>query len=479
MSLRKVALSTAAMSSVSVLRLLAQFFVVPILARFLSPADYGVVTMAMPFLLFTMIFTDAGIGLSLVRTAGRDERLWSSTFWLACILGVVLMLLIMGVAPLAAWFFGEPRLLAIILALAVVVLPQAIATIPGNALQKDQRFGTIAGIEITSVGLGLLAAVIVAFRDGGAWALVIQQLVQFSCRMLLTLTFSSFRPRLTFSATGLREHLLFGRDVIGTGILNFLAQSIDTLIIGKALGSAQVGIYAMAFLFARLPARVITGPLQYVIYSHLNQFKDDMPAVGLVFILLSRVLAILVFPAIALVAAAHEPVFRILLSAKWAEAGELFALVAPAIALQSVTAIFGTFRMAIGRTDLQLRATFEFASLWLGALLIASWQGLDWAAYALNAVTFLYLPRAMYLLLPQIACSVSGYLRCLAVPAAASLAGVLLYHEATSLLHPGDWMAVFIGASLSVVAIALSAVVQLRALKAEASLWQKAAARSP
>ena len=87
MSLRKVVVDTAAMSSVNLLRLLAQFLVVPALARFLSPTDYGMVGLAMPFTIFAMIIADAGVGLSLVRTPGSERRVWSTCFWLSAILG--------------------------------------------------------------------------------------------------------------------------------------------------------------------------------------------------------------------------------------------------------------------------------------------------------------------------------------------------------------------------------------------------------
>src|SRR5271166_4626757 len=99
MSLRGFIVDTATMSSVNVLRLLTQFLVVPVLARFLSPTDYGLVGLAMPFLFFAMIIADAGVGMSLVRTPADDRGVWSTCFWLSVLLGFALATLMATLAP--------------------------------------------------------------------------------------------------------------------------------------------------------------------------------------------------------------------------------------------------------------------------------------------------------------------------------------------------------------------------------------------
>ena len=158
MALRKVAFGTAAIAGVNIARMGAQFIVVPILSRILSPSDYGLVAMAMPFVLFTMMFSDAGVGQSLVRTDHAEKSVWSTSFWLTMMLGLGLALVIVASAPIAALFFGEPRLTAIIMSLSIVVLMQAGATIPEASLRQKQRFGTIAWTEIVSILAGIGAA---------------------------------------------------------------------------------------------------------------------------------------------------------------------------------------------------------------------------------------------------------------------------------------------------------------------------------
>src|ERR1700756_5297111 len=102
MGFRVIAFNTAIMSSVTIFRLLAQLLVIPVLSRLLSPEDYGLVAMAMPFVLFTMCFTDAGVGQSLIRTSREERDVWSTSFWLTVLLGLGLMTIIAATAPFAA-----------------------------------------------------------------------------------------------------------------------------------------------------------------------------------------------------------------------------------------------------------------------------------------------------------------------------------------------------------------------------------------
>lgn len=470
MSLRKIALGTAAMTSVSVLRMLAQFLVVPILSRLLAPEDYGVVAMAMPFVLFTMIFTDGGMGQSLVRTDSNRSEVWSTSFWLTILLGLGLGLFIALLAPLAAAFFNEERLLPIILVLSALVVFQAGATIPEAVLRQRHKFGTIAATEMTAVAAGIGTAVFIGMNGGGAWALVGQQLALYILRFVMTFWFSGFRPRLVYTFKEVKEHLLFGRDVIGANLINYVAQSSDSFVIGKFLGSAVLGIYSMAFLFVRLPMRMIAGPLQYVIYAHLTPLRHNTELMRRIFLLLTRVLAIFLYPSIGLVAAACHPVFTLLLSEKWAQSGLLFMIAAPAGALQAVTGLRGTFLLAMGKTQLQLKTTWESCFIQIFALCVSVYFGITWVVVAFTVAVFIYFPRSMMLMLPLIECSFAQYLRAMLWPFLTTLIAIISYNEIVVMLVLTNLEQVLLGGALGCIAMAASIIPQYKILKGEAGI---------
>lgn len=461
------------MSSVNVLRILAQFVTLPILSRLLTPTDYGIVGIAMPFILFAMMLADAGIGMSLVRTPAKEREEWSTCFWLSVVFGIVLAVIVIALAPLAALSFGEPTLTPIVTALAVVVGAQAVFLVPRAAQQQSHQFNVIAGTEMAAIACGIGCALVIALCGGGAWALVGQQLAFFAVRVVLTVWLSPFRPLMVFEFHRAREHIRFGRDLLNNNLIGFFTRSIDNLLIGKVLGSEAVGFYSMAFQFARLPMMLIAGPLQYVLYSELVKLKKHPLALGCTFFTLSRVLAILVFPTVGMVAAAHQAVFRVLLSDKWASSGHLFMIVAAACALQAVTSIGGTIRMVMGRTDILLRMTIESGVVWFITLLVAVRFGLDWIAVAYNISALVYFPRSMMLVLPVVGGSLPSYLRTIAIPFLVSCGCILGFRQVTRFIALSDWSQLCVGGAFAVIGVVACIFIQRQTLRVEIAALRK------
>lgn len=470
MSLKRTFFDTMAMSLVSMMRLLAQFVAIPILSRILSPEDYGVVAMAMPFVLFAMMLADAGIGVSLVRTPATQRVVWSTFFWLSVLLGLGLSLAMMAIAPVAAVAFEEPRLTAIVMTLAVAVFVQSIACVPGAALQQQQKFRVVAVIDICALLLGIVTAVVVATHGGGAWALVWQQLVFYGLRVACVFYYSGFRPQVVFTMAEVKEHLAFSKNVLSVNLVGFFTRSVDNLIVGKILGAAAVGVYSMAFQFARLPVMLISGPLNYVLYAKLSQVKEDRDAIRATFMVLTRVLAAVVFPGMGMVAAAHGPVFDLLLSAKWEQAGVVFMLAAPACATLSVTMLCGTIMLVLGRADTQLKTTYEFGILWVVTLLCASWFGVEWAAASFNFAVWAYTPRLLSLVFPLMGASMAEYGLALLMPVVATGMCIAVFWAVVTVFAPGDVWQMVLGAFLACAGIAFAALLQWRRLRAEIAL---------
>ena len=417
MSLKQIARGTLLIGFINVVRLLLQLLSVPLLARFLSPEDYGLTAMAMPVILFLMMIADAGLGNSLVRTGKVDEPAWHTCFWVSVALGTVAAIAVALLAPLVAFALDQPRLTPIIMALAAIIPMQTVTLVPGAALQKTGRFGTTAITEIVAICASIAAAVACAIMGLGVWTLVIQQIVFFAFRLTLTLACSPFRPRRIFDLADAWEHVLFGRDLLGVSLISAASRSLENLAIGRVYGPAPVGIYSMAFQFARLPSMLVTGPLQYVLYPHVAAIREDKAKIAALFLLLTRLLAIVFLPAVGLVAVASQPIFHLLLSTKWGQAAPIFLLIAPAAAFQSVTAILDTFLLALGRTDVQMRLAAQFAAFWLVGLMLSLWYGIEAvaAAYSVVALAFSLL-WSLRVGLPLVNCSLAAYARCLRWP---------------------------------------------------------------
>ncbi len=454
------------MSSVRVFRLLGQFVAVPILSRLLAPADYGLMAIAMPFALFAMVLADAGIGMSLVRTPLNERKEWSTSFWLSVMLGIAIALIMAALAPLIAYLFHEPSLTAMIITLGFVVITQSIHVIPAAALQQDHRFKAIATADALGTAAGILTAVGMAYQHYGAWALIGQQLVFFMVRLSISWWYSPFRPQMLFDWHGVREHVLFGRNVLGNSLLNYFSRTFDNWVVGKVISATILGFYSMAFQFARLPTMLVTGPLQYVMYAQLARIKDNPAAIGRVFLLMVRLLATVLIPIMGMVAVAHNPIFRFILSDKWAYTGVIFMLIAPATTLQSIAAVGETVVYALGRTDIQLRTTFEFCVLWVIVLLVAITHGVLAAAAAYTICVFAYHFRYLKRVLPLLRFSLRDYFAIYPVALITTALAITIYRIGERSFATLQWQKIVLSAVLACATLAASMWIQRKTLRA-------------
>lgn len=418
-----------------------------------------------------MMFADAGIGMSLVRTDMKERHEWSTCFWLSLMLGAVLSAIMLCTAPLAALLLKEPRLQPIVMALVSVVFIQSVGSVPGAALQQQHKFTLIAFVEIIATVLSLAITVGVASHGGGAWALVFQQLAFYGVRVILTFWCSDFRPQFSFDLHRVTEHLLFGRDVLTMNVIGFFTRSIDKLVIGRVLGAASLGVYSMAFQFALLPNTLVSGPLQFVIYAKLAKVKDNTEVIRTTFLALTRILTTLIFTPMCMIAAAYHPVFTLLLTTKWAAAGKLFMLVAPACAMQSVNALCATIMLVLGHTATRLKTVVEFGVLSLIMLSISVWFGIEWAAIGFVCIVAIYTPRLLMLTLPLIDCPAGAYVHSIFTPIIVTLGSVGVFLGVREALDPGDWAQLALAALITLVGVAVSALVQRPIILTALASW--------
>jgi O-antigen/teichoic acid export membrane protein len=331
---------------------------------------------------------------------------------------------------------------------------------------------TLTEIASTSTSLG--TAVACAVAGFGVWALVWQQIVFFAVRLTLTLALSPFRPRLIFDVRDASEHIIFGRNLLGATLISSGSRALESFLIGRLCGSSPLGVYSMAFQFARLPFMLVTGPLQYVLYPYIAALRDDKAKLAGLFLVLTRVLALVVCPAVGVIAAASDPVFHLLLTKKWGHAAPIFVLIAPAAALQPVTAILSTFLMGLGRTDVQMRLAGQLAAVWLVGLTLSVWHGIEAVAVAYSICVFLFsLCWTLRIGLPLVDCSFKDYAHALLWPLTLTVSAALLYRMVRFTAPADEVMNVCLAAALAITASALALIAQRHALLAALSFPAK------
>jgi O-antigen/teichoic acid export membrane protein len=438
-ALKRLAFGAAALSIARAVQTLLTFVTLPLLARLLDPADYGLVALAMSFVLFTMTLSDAGLGQSLVRTPHEETAIWSSAFWVISLLSACLALLLLAVAWPAAWLFDEPRLAPLVLALAPLPLAQGMLSPALADLQQREKFGFLALAEIVGAAGGVILAIWIALSGGGAWALVAQQLAYWGGKTIVVVSVTRFRPSFVLRLSGLDSHFRFGRDTAMWSLVNFFARQIDPLVIAKIIGTATLGLYAMAYRLMTLPGHLVSGPVQSALYTRMVALRDDLPALKSLLLIASRALASFVLPPMAVLSVASGAFIEVFLSERWLPAATLFAILAPIGALQAIAGLNGPLLMAIGRTDLRLKLTYEFALLWIIAAPFLAMRGITAVAIGYAVIFLLYLPRTLQLFLHPIGASIRDYFGAIAIPIAMACGLAAVHVIARTLLSLSPW----------------------------------------
>ncbi|MGR3465024.1 oligosaccharide flippase family protein [Limimaricola sp.] len=431
--------SVISLSGARVFAVALQLAVLPIVARYVDPAEFGLVALSMVFVGLAMALSDAGLGKSLLRDGGRDELVWSSAFWMLCGFGLVLALCVLAAAPFVALIYDAPRLARFLSVLALVPLLQSISAVFVAELESRHAFLPLALALVLSSVLSAGVAIGLAMNGAGAWALIAQQVTLFAVQAIWYVLGSTFRPRVAFSRQALGAHLKFGSDTLGWAMLQFVIRESLRLVIGFVGTMAQLGAFAMAMRFLRVPSTVISDPVSRVVYVRMAAQHATQGAVRDLFIQASGLLAVIVIPPIALLAAASEPVFVLLLSEEWSDVGLLFTLLAPGFALQIALSPNGTAFMARGRTDLRLRVTTEMAVLWLLMLPLAASFGAI-ALVAARSVWFIaFLPRMAVFTRRAFDVGLGDIMALLRWPVLVSTAGFALQRGLSHNLMLGPW----------------------------------------
>jgi PST family polysaccharide transporter len=269
--LHRTSIGALAMSASSALRLGLQLAMLPILARLIGPAEYGLVAMAMPFILFANVLSDGGMGLALGRRREVSPALEATALWLSAGIGGGIALALAALAWPAGWVMQQPRLPWLIMALSPILLMNGVAAASNARIIREGRFSVFAVGDLLSTLAGAAVALVAATAGYGAWSLVAQQVALWVVKLVWVLTNGRAAVRLTFRFGEARALLSFGLHAIAATLADFVSRNIDNLIVGAVLGSTVLGYYAMAYQIVRIPDLLISGPLYLYIFTAVSR----------------------------------------------------------------------------------------------------------------------------------------------------------------------------------------------------------------
>jgi PST family polysaccharide transporter len=274
---------------------------------------------------FFRIFNEAGLSTATVQREGITHAQVSNLFWTNIALGGTISLFLAIGAPVVAWFYREPRLVGITLALSITFLFTTSTVQHMALLRRQMRFKMIALIQVSSVAAGILTGIDMAFFKCGYWSLVGMQITTPMIAFLVTWTVSRWRPQLPTRRSGTGSLLRFGANLTASSFLWSLARGSDGLLIGRVYGSASIGLYSRAAALVARPVEQFVSPLESVFVPMLSRLQTQPERYRRVLLQAYEVIAVASFLFGGLLLALARPLTLVVLGPKWEKAASIFA----------------------------------------------------------------------------------------------------------------------------------------------------------
>ena len=321
------------------------------LARILPTEDFGLMALAGTATSFANMMRDMGTGAALIQKHNLSPELINAVFLFNILLGVLVTAIFMGLSPLLAILFKEPRLIDVLLVLAPIFTIIAFGAVPQALLERESLFEHIAKMELFSGFCGLVAALIVAWQGGGVYALVIQSIVTGIVATSFLWIVSTWRPLFSFKLSPLKEIFGFSGNIFLFGCVNYFHRNSDSILIGRFLGVGELGLYNIAYRILLFPLQNITLVISRSIFPAYCRNQYNPALIGKHYLTTLETIAFITAPLMALIWALREPMIIVLLGERWLPAAPVLAFLAPVGFFQSMVSTSGSVLNSIGRSD--------------------------------------------------------------------------------------------------------------------------------
>lgn len=326
-----------------------------VLARLLSPREYGLIGMVLVFCSVGHVFADSGLSTALVQRPANSADDEATVFYANIGAGAVLTLLICGISPLVARFYGQPLLIPLLCVLSLQVFLSSFGIVQFALLTRAMDFRRQAIISTLSVLSSGLVGISMAWSGLGVWSLVGQSVTAALFQSLLVWRLGNWRLAGRFRRASFQEMWPFSSKMLASGLLNTVFENLYNVVIGRVYRPADLGFFTRAQGLAQFPAGFVTATFWRTTLPAFARMQADMALLKVSVRKVFRLLAAVHFPAMAGLAVVAEPLVRCLLTDKWTPCVPYLQVLAFAGMLYPLHALHLNALTAQGRSDLFLR----------------------------------------------------------------------------------------------------------------------------
>ncbi len=347
-----------------------QFVLQIVLARLLAPEYYGVLSLMLVFTTLGNVFIQNGFNTSLVQNKDVTEEDYSSVFWVTLMISGLLYAVLFFTAPLIAAFYEMPEIIAPLRVLALLFFPGTMNSVQLAKVSRELDFKKIFTSNILAVLVSGIIGVVIAYRGGGIWALVVQNLSNITIACVVMWFTVEFRPKWVVNFKRVRILFSFGWKLLVSSLLDTLYQDLRTLVIGKKYDEKTLGFYNRGKQFPQFFITSINGAIQSVMLPVMSREQENAGEVKELMRKGMSVSSFLIFPMMAGLAAVAEPLVKLLLTEKWLPCVPYVQICCFTFALYPVHTTNLQAINAMGRSDIFLK--LEIIKKVQGVLVLAA-----------------------------------------------------------------------------------------------------------
>jgi PST family polysaccharide transporter len=352
-----------------------------ILARLLTPHDYGLIGMVAVATNFVSMFKDMGLSYPTVQQREINFDQISTLFWINVSVSVALIAIMVAIAPALSWFYGEPRLTMITIIMAVGFLLGGVTVQHDALLRRQMRFFALSGIALTSIVMGYTVGIILAWRGATYWSLVFSQLGLLATNAIGVFLLCRWRPGLPKRNSGVMSMVTFGGNITGYAVINYLSKNFDSLMIGKFWGAQNLGLFNKAGQLLAMPSEQVDEPLSSVALPALSRLADSPERYRRAYLRMLDKVMLLTMPAIALAIVCSDWLVLILLGSQWTGSARVLVFLGIAGLFQPVVNSAGWLFLTQGRGRHMLQWSMMNAPISITAIMC----GLPWGPMGVAA----------------------------------------------------------------------------------------------
>lgn len=332
-----------------------QMIIQIVLARLLSPENFGTIAIILVFINLAQVFVESGLNTALIQKKDADDLDFSSVFYSSLIIAGILYLLIFAIAPGIAKFYDDSNLTRLLRVLALTLIPGAFNSVQNAYVSRNMLFKKLFYSSLGSIAISGAAGIVAALAGMGVWALVIQNLTnQIAVTVIMWFTVK-WRPILKISFTRVKSLFFFGWKLLASGLLNSLSSNLRTLIVGRIYSPADLGYYNRGHQVPTALVNNFNGSIQAVMLPALSSIQDDKDNVKRVVRRSIKTSTFLIFPMMTGLAVVAESLIRVILGEQWLPAVPFLQMFCISSALLPIHTANLQAINAQGRSDIFLK----------------------------------------------------------------------------------------------------------------------------